>query len=130
MTKIALTRRSLITSAAAAGSLTLFVKPLRAAEYKFVQYHNQASFGTLHKNLVAMWDAVRTETNGRVETDVLPENNKVQGGDPTALKMLLAGEIQFFTLMGGTIGTVVPVGEAQQIPFAFKSAVSLPDCRI
>ena len=123
MTKIALTRRSLITSAAAAGSLTLFVKPLRAAEYKFVQYHNQASFGTLHKNLVAMWDAVRTETNGRVETDVLPENNKVQGGDPTALKMLLAGEIQFFTLMGGTIGTVVPVGEAQQIPFAFKSAV-------
>ena len=36
--------------------------------------------------------------------------------------MLLAGEIQFFTLMGGIIGTVVPVAEAQQVPFAFKSA--------
>ena len=36
--------------------------------------------------------------------------------------MLIAGEIQFFTLMGGIIGTVVPVAEAQQLPFAFKSA--------
>ena len=39
------------------------------------------------------------------------------------MKKLLAGEIQFFTLMGGIIGTVVPVAEAQQLPFAFKSAV-------
>jgi tripartite ATP-independent transporter DctP family solute receptor len=37
--------------------------------------------------------------------------------------MLIAGEIQFFTLMGGIIGTVVPVAEAQQLPFAFKSTV-------
>ena len=36
--------------------------------------------------------------------------------------MLIAGEIQFFTLMGGIIGTVVPVAEAQQLPFAFKNA--------
>ena len=49
-------------------------------------------------------------------------NNGVAGGDPTALKMLIDGEIQFFTLMGGIIGTVVPVAEAQQMPFAFASA--------
>jgi tripartite ATP-independent transporter DctP family solute receptor len=36
--------------------------------------------------------------------------------------MLLAGEIEFYTLMGGTIGLVVPVAEAQQMPFAFKTA--------
>jgi TRAP-type C4-dicarboxylate transport system substrate-binding protein len=76
----------------------------------------------LHKNLTAMWEAVRAETNGRVETTVYAENNKLAGGDPAALKMLIAGEIQFFTLMGGIIGTVVPVAEAQQLPFAFKSA--------
>src|SRR6202021_4208551 len=32
------------------------------------------------------------------------------------------GEIQFFPLRGGIIGTVAPVAEAQQLPFAFKSA--------
>jgi TRAP-type C4-dicarboxylate transport system substrate-binding protein len=80
------------------------------------------STGTLHANLVAMWEAVAAETNGRVETTVFAENNKLAGGDPVALKMLIAGEIQFFTLMGGIIGTVAPVAEAQQVPFAFKSA--------
>jgi tripartite ATP-independent transporter DctP family solute receptor len=115
------TRRSLLAGAAAMGS-TIIVRPARAADYRFSQYHNQAASGTLHKNLTAMWDAVRNETNGRVETTVYAENNKLPGGDPDALKMLISGEIQFFTLMGGIIGTVVPVAEAQQLPFAFKNA--------
>src|SRR4030081_2999658 len=115
------TRRSVLSGAAAAGS-TLIVRPTLAAEYRFSQYHNQASSGTLHKNLTAMWEAVRNETSGRVETTVYAENNKLPGGDPDALKMLISGEIQFFTLMGGIIGTVVPVAEAQQLPFAFKNA--------
>jgi tripartite ATP-independent transporter DctP family solute receptor len=114
-------RRSLLAGATAVGS-AIVVKPARAADYSFAQYHNQPAGGTLHKNLVAMWEAVRAETNGRVETTVHAENNKISGGDPEALKKLLAGEIQFFTLMGGIIGTVVPVAEAQQVPFAFKSA--------
>jgi tripartite ATP-independent transporter DctP family solute receptor len=115
------TRRSVLTGAAAMGS-TLIVKPTLAAEYRFAQYHNQAASGPLHKNLTAMWQAIRTETNGRVETTVYAENNKLPGGDRDALKMLIGGEIEFFTLMGGIIGTVVPVAEAQQLPFAFASA--------
>lgn len=113
------TRRSVLKGAAAGSAL--IVRPALAAEYRFSQYHNQAASGTLHNNLVAMWQAVAAETNGRVETTVYPENNKLPGGDPDALKMLIAGEIQFFTLMGGIIGTVVPVAEAQQLPFAFRS---------
>jgi tripartite ATP-independent transporter DctP family solute receptor len=110
-----------LAGAATVGS-ALIVRPTLAADYRFSQYHNQAADGTLHKNLTAMWEVVAAETNGRVKTTVYPENNKLPGGDPDALKMLIAGEIQFFTLMGGIIGTVVPVAEAQQLPFAFKSA--------
>jgi tripartite ATP-independent transporter DctP family solute receptor len=114
------TRRSVLAGAAAGAAI--IVRPTRAAEYRFSQYHNQAASTTLHKNLTAMWQAVAAETNGRVETTVYPENNRLPGGDPDALKLLTAGDIQFFTLMGGIIGTVVPVAEAQQLPFAFKSA--------
>jgi TRAP-type transport system periplasmic protein len=114
------TRRAVL-GAAAAGPAIL-VRPSFAADYKFSQYHNQAAGGTLHGNLTAMWEAVRLETNGRVETTVYAETNKLPGGDPDALKLLISGEIQFFTLMGGIIGTVVPVAEAQQLPFAFKTA--------
>ena len=117
---VRLSRRSVIAGITAVGSVR--VKPMQAAEYTFAQYHNQPAGGTLHRNLVGMWEAVRTETNGRVVTAVHAENSKLPGGDPEAFQKLLSGEIQFFTLMGGIIGTVVPVAEAQQVPFAFPSA--------
>ena len=117
-----MSRRTVLAGAGTLGSAALIIKPLQAADYKFAQYHNQAATGTLHKDLTAMWEAIKQETNGKVEAEVFAENNKLAAGDPVALKMLIAGEIQFFTLMGGIIGTVVPVAEAQQAPFAFKAA--------
>ena len=93
-----------------------------APDYAFVQYHGQAASSTLHRNLTAMWAAIAAETGGRVTASVHAENGKVAGGDPVALRMLIAGEIQFYTLMGGILGTVVPVAEVQQVPFAFAGA--------
>ena len=72
--------------------------------------------------MVEMWDAIRMETRGRVEAKIFPQNNNIQGSDPAALKALIAGDIQFFTLMGGILGTIVPAAEVQQVPFAFRSA--------
>jgi tripartite ATP-independent transporter DctP family solute receptor len=118
---MAFTRRSFLASAAL-GSASVFVRTLRAADYSFVQYHNQTESSSLHRRLVEMWAAIRTETGGRVEAAVLPQNNNIPGSDPAALKMLVAGEIHFFTLMGGILGTVVPAAEVQQVPFAFRSA--------
>jgi tripartite ATP-independent transporter DctP family solute receptor len=69
-----------------------------------------------------MWSAIRQETGGRVEAQVFPLNNNIPGSDPAALKMLVAGEIQFFTLMGGVLSSVVPSADAQQVPFVFRSA--------
>jgi tripartite ATP-independent transporter DctP family solute receptor len=117
----ALSRRSLLAGAVLAPA-TLFIRPLRAADYTFTQFHNQPASSSLHQRLVQMWAAIRSETGGRVDAQVLAENNRIQGSDPAALKMLVAGEIQFFTLMGGILGTVVPAAEVQQVPFAFRSA--------
>src|SRR5438093_9579655 len=138
-----LTRRAFVAGAAI-GSVSVFVKPLRApafaegfgaprcssneqgerrrADYTFTQFHNQPATSSLHRRLVEMWTAIRNETNGRVDTQVFAENNKIAGSDPAALQMLVSGEIQFFTLMGGILGTVVPAAEVQQVPFAFRSA--------
>ncbi len=116
-----LTRRSFIQGVTA-GSLVVFSRSLRAADYNFVQYHNQTAESSLHRRLVEMWTTIGKETGGRVETRVVPENNKIPGSDPQALQMVLAGEIQFFTLMGGILGNAVPVAEVQQVPFAFRDA--------
>lgn len=117
-----LTRRSFV--AAAAGSLTVFARSARAQNpaFSLTQYHNQTPASSLHMRLVQMWEAIAKESGGRVTAKVFAQNNNIQGSDPAALKALVAGEIQFFTLMGGILGTIMPVAEVQQVPFAFTSA--------
>ena len=115
-----LTRRAFV--GLTLGSASVLVARLKAADFNFVQYHNQTADSSLHKRLVEMWATVQKETGGRVETQVFPLNNNIPGSDPQALKMLVAGEIQFFTLMGGVLGTLVPPAEVQQVPFAFRTA--------
>jgi len=118
-----LTRRSFLT-AATVGSAAVFVRRAYAQQpqFTFTQYHNQTADSSLHIRLIEMWTAVRNETRGRVEVQVFPLNNNIQGSDPAALKLLVAGDIQFFTLMGGLLSAVVPVADVQQVPFAFRSA--------
>ena len=115
------TRRGFLTSATG-GGLLLLARPARAADYSFTQYHNQTAESSLHRRLSEMWAAITKESGGRIDAMVFPSNNNVAGSDPAALKMLVNGEIQFFTLMGGILGTVVPVAEIQQVPFVFRSA--------
>lgn len=122
---MSLTRRSFV--AALGGSLTVFARSLSAQDrdvrFAFRQYHNQTPSSSLHTRLVQMWDAVYTESGQRLVCTVFAQNNNIQGSDPAALKALVAGDIQFFTLMGGILGTLVPAAEVQQVPFAFRSAV-------
>lgn len=113
-------RRSFLT-AATVGSLTILTRA-QQAEFRFSQYHNQTPDSPTHLRLLEMWAAVRKDTGGRVDTQVFPQNNKHPGSDPAVLQMLVAGEVQFFTLMGGILGNVVPAANVQQVPFAFRSA--------
>ena len=115
------TRRAFMTGAAVA-SATILTRAQRAPEFRFVQYHNQPADSPHHRRMTEMWAAIREETGGRVETETLPQNNMHPGSDPAVLKMLVSGEIQFFTLMGGILGQVVPAAEVQGVPFAFRSA--------
>jgi len=119
-----LSRRSFL--AATSASLTVFSRSLRGqerlVEFGFRQYHNQTPASSLHARLVQMWETVYHESGGRLVCKVFAQNNGIQGSDPAALKALVAGEIQFFTLMGGILGTILPVAEVQQVPYAFRSA--------
>jgi tripartite ATP-independent transporter DctP family solute receptor len=117
-----LPRRAVLARSAALLPIGLIVRPAMAADYKFRQFHNQAVSSPLHRRLVEMWSAIGAETNGRVTAEVFAENAGIPGSDPAALKMLISGELDFFTLMGGILGQAVPVAEVQQVPFAFRTA--------
>lgn len=93
-----------------------------AARWRGRQFHNQPEDSHIHGFLAALWDAVRAETAGRVDISVHARNGDIAGSDPGALKMLVSGELEFMTLMGGIIGQVVPAAEIQGLPFAFDDS--------
>ena len=84
------------------------------------QFHNQPENSQEHRFLLQLWEGVREETGGRLVITVHAQNANIPGSDPGALRMLVAGELEFFTLMGGILGLVVPVMEIQGLPFAFR----------
>jgi TRAP-type transport system periplasmic protein len=114
-----ISRRQFTARLALAGGMALISRNVHAADFKLRQFHNQPADSPLHKRLVEMWAAVKTETGGRVDVATFADNDQLPGSDPAALKMLVDGELDFFTLNGGLIGTVVPAVNVQGIPFAF-----------
>ena len=85
------------------------------------QFHNQPEKSHLHGFLVDLWDEVRQGTGGALDITVHAQNAGIPGSDPAALKMLIAGEVEFIVLMGGLLGEVVPAAGIQGLPFAFTS---------
>jgi TRAP-type transport system periplasmic protein len=126
MNSIDMTRRQILTRAICVGSalpLSGCGLPVVSTTTKWTgrQFHNQPVQSHQHVFLADMWSQVAKETDGRLLITVFPQNNKIAGSDPAALEMLQSGELEFFTLMGGILGRVVPVAEIQGLPFAFSS---------
>ena len=94
-----ISRRKFTGGMMAASGILLLSRGARAAEFELRQFHNQPADSPLDKWLVQMWDAVKTETNGRVHVQTFADNNKISGGDPAALNMVASGELDFFTLI-------------------------------
>jgi tripartite ATP-independent transporter DctP family solute receptor len=101
--------------------MVLLARRLPAAEFELRNFHNQPADSPQHKRLLEMWKAVEEETRGRVHVQVFPDNNRTPGSDPAVFKMLVNGELDFFNLNGGIIGTLVPPVNVQGIPFAFRT---------
>jgi tripartite ATP-independent transporter DctP family solute receptor len=89
------------------------------------QFHNQPQDSHLHGFLVRLWDGVRDDTAGALDVSVHPQCGGLTGSDPQALSMLLSGELEFHTLMGGILSAVVPETDVQGIPFAWPDAPTI-----
>ena len=114
-----ITRRRFNLSAAS--GLMLICRSAKAADFSLRQYHNQPIESPLHKRLTEMWAAVNKETGGRVQVKIVPENNRMKDGDPDPLAMLIRGELEFYTLSGNGLASLVPAANVQATPFAFRN---------
>ncbi|MBI4247386.1 MAG: TRAP transporter substrate-binding protein [Candidatus Rokubacteria bacterium] len=94
---------------------------MSGSAFAYRQFHNQPAGSPLDRSLTELWATVRQETGGKLDVNVCPRNDGIPGGDPQALAMLRAGEVEFYVLMGGLLGAVAPVAEITGLPFAFAS---------
>jgi TRAP-type transport system periplasmic protein len=124
-------RRSVI--AGLVSSLAIRPRYARSATFAARQYHPQPAGSHLHIYLTKLWDAVRAETGGQLDVTVHAQNNGAIIADPDILKLLQAGELEFFVLNGNILSQAAPSADIQGIPFAFtdsEQVTSLTDGKL
>lgn len=107
-------------TAAAFASIAVIRGTAEAAQWNYKYASNVSLDHPLNVRMRECWDAVRKETKGRLDVQVFPNNQL--GGDTQALQQLRSGALQFFTLDGGILQSVVPVAAIQGVGFAFKDS--------
>ena len=115
---VPLARRRFV--AAAGSALAALARPARAAALRYRYASNLSLDHPLNVSMRECWDAVRHETGGRLDVEVFP--NSQLGGDTAVLGQLRTGAVQFFTLDGGILESVVPVAAIAGVGFAFRDS--------
>ena len=113
-----LTRRSLITSAGALALPTTSVFAQTKAEFTMKYANNLPATHPMNIRAREMAEAIRIETHGRVDLQIFPSNQL--GSDTDMLSQVRSGGIEFFTLSGLILSTLVPSTSITGIGFAFK----------
>lgn len=118
---MSLSRRSVLKASAAAtiigGIGAPFVAHAQQAEFTYKYANNLPDTHPLNVRAREMSAAIRTETGGRFDLQVFPNNQL--GSDTDVLSQIRSGGVEFFTLSGLILATLVPAASINGIGFAF-----------
>jgi len=118
--KILATRRTALLAGAAAGVTVAMPWVARAAPEFSLKYANNVPVThPLNVRAKEAVDRIKAQTNGRVDIEIFPNNQL--GSDTDMLSQLRSGAIEFFTLSGLILSTLVPVASINGIGFAWGS---------
>ncbi|MGT2460330.1 TRAP transporter substrate-binding protein (plasmid) [Cupriavidus basilensis] len=115
-----ITRRKLIQGAAAAVAATAAPMTLvygKSAEFTYKFANNVPLTHPLNVRAKAAADAIRNETNGRLDIQIFPSSQL--GSDTDMLSQVRSGGVEFFTLSGLILSTLVPAAAINGVGFAF-----------
>jgi tripartite ATP-independent transporter DctP family solute receptor len=111
-------RRAVLAGAAAAPLFAIRLHPARAAEFDFKLANNSP---VTHPQSIRQQEAaarIKDATGGRVDIQLFPNNQL--GSDTDMLSQIRSGAIDFFTLSGLILATLVPAASINGVGFAFK----------
>ena len=117
--KTAVTRRRLLAGA----SLTLLasaaprIARAQQAQWVYKYANNLPETHPMNTRAREMAAAIKQETNGRFELQIFP--NSQLGSDTDTLSQIRSGGVEFFTLSGLILSTLVPAASINGMGFAF-----------
>lgn len=114
----AIRRRHVLAGAAALPLVAVRTRPAGAAEFSYKFASNLPAAHPLNVRAQEAADRILKATDGRVEIRVFPNNQL--GADTDVLSQLRSGAVEFFTLSGLILSTLVPPASINGIGFAFK----------
>lgn len=118
---MSVTRRTLLKASAAAtlaGGVTMpFVARAQQAEFTYKYANNLPDTHPMNVRAREMAAAIKAETNGRFDLQVFPSSQL--GSDTDVLSQIRSGGVEFFTLSGLILATLVPAASINGIGFAF-----------
>ncbi|HTE82041.1 MAG TPA: TRAP transporter substrate-binding protein [Reyranella sp.] len=117
-----LPRRRLLTAALASSTalplVAIRTRPANAAEFTYKYANNSPVSHPLTIRTTEAAARITEKTGGKVEIQVFPNNQL--GSDTDMLSQLRSGALEFFTLSGLILSTLVPVASINGVGFAFK----------
>lgn len=96
----------------------ILTRPARAAEFSYKYASNLPPAHPLNVYVSKACAAIREKSGGRLEITVYPNNQL--GGDTEVLAQLRSGALEFFTLSGPILATLVPAAAINGVGYAFK----------
>jgi tripartite ATP-independent transporter DctP family solute receptor len=114
-------RRTLLKASAASAVLggvgAPFVARAAQAEFTYKFANNLPDAHPLNIRAKEMSATIKTETQGRVDIQIFPNNQL--GADTDVLSQLRSGGVEFFTMSGLILATLVPAASINGMGFAF-----------
>src|SRR6201747_1156095 len=114
-------RRTLLKASAATavmGSVGApYIARAQTAEFTYKYANNDPDSHPMNVRAKEMAAATKTEANGRFDLQIFPNNQL--GSDTDMLSQIRSGGIEFFTLSGLILATLVPAASINGIGFAF-----------
>jgi tripartite ATP-independent transporter DctP family solute receptor len=121
--QMSFSRRTLLKASAAAtvlgGVAAPFVARAEQAEFTYKYANNLPDGHPLNARAKEMSAAIKAETNGRVDLQIFPSSQL--GSDTDMLSQIRSGGVEFFTLSGLILATLVRAASISGIGFAFAN---------
>src|ERR1700750_641151 len=121
--QMSFSRRTLLKATAASAVLggvsAPYIARAQQADFTYKYANNAPESHPMTIRAREMAAAIKSETNGKFDLQVFPNNQL--GSDTDMLSQLRSGGIEFFTLSGLILSTLIPVASINGIGFAWGS---------